>query len=255
MAERPSQYDAGRLEQARAAWPQLELDEGDFVAWLVNRAARGAELHLHDLWLVRACELNLRGALAAFERTALRPALRKLPESVRADVGQRVLQRLFTGASPKIHQYRGQGALVRWLAVVAMREAQKERQVAAREDRSGRVPELAGAIALGELGGIDRGLHRQAKSAVDEALRALTDDERKLMRRHFLDGETHQAIADELGIPRSTVAYRLTRLTQRVLETTRSRLVDAGLTPSALEVVLGAMRSHIDLSLSILRRA
>jgi RNA polymerase sigma-70 factor len=255
MAERPNEYDPGQLDQARAAWPQLELDERDFVAWLAKRVSRGAEVRINDLWLVRACELNLRGALGAFERTALKPALRKLPESVRADVGQRVLQRLFTGASPKIHQYRGQGALVRWLEVVAMREGQHERKVASREDRSGRVPELASAIALGELGGIDRDLHQQAKRAVSEALRALTDDERRLMRRHFLEGETHQSISDELGIPRSTVAYRLTRLTQRVLETTRSRLVDAGLSESQLELVLEAMRSHIDLSLSILRRA
>ena len=243
------------LARAKAAWPQLPLDDREFLAWLQHRAPPEGEPNVEDLWLVRACELNVRGALQAFERLALKPALFAIPPEARADVGQRVLQRLFTGPDPKIRQYRGRGRLTRWLEVVALREGRAERRLASREKLEEDVSKLAGAISQSGVTGLDRALHRQAKIALSAALDALGPDERRLMSRHFLEGVTHQALADELGIPRSTVAYRLTRLTQRVLETTRSRLADMGLTASQLESVVGAMRSQADLSFSILRRS
>lgn len=243
------------LARAKAAWPQLALDERDFLSWLQRRVPPEGEPSVEDLWLVRACELNVRGALRAFERVALKPALFAIPPQARADVGQRVLQRLFTGPDPKIRQYRGRGRLTRWLEVVALREGRAERRIASREKLEDDVSKLAGAISQSGVTGLDRALHHQAKVALSAALDSLGPDERKLMSRHFLEGVTHQALAGELGIPRSTVAYRLTRLTQRVLETTRSRLADMGLTASQLESVVGAMRSQADLSFSILRRA
>lgn len=242
------------MERAKAAWPSLPLDEREFVTWLDQRIAPDGEPSLEDLWLVRACELNVNGALAAFERVALKPALSKIPPAARADVGQRVLQRLFTGAEPKIHQYRGRGRLTRWLQVVALREGRTERRLAEREAPA---EQLASALAMTQrsVADFDPTLHQHAKAALAAALDALEPAEKKLMARHFLDGVTHQALADELGLPRSTVAYRIARLTQRVLEKTRSRLSELDLSTSQLESVVGALRSRADLTFSILRRA
>ncbi|MBL8954317.1 MAG: sigma-70 family RNA polymerase sigma factor [Myxococcaceae bacterium] len=250
---RPNKETLAALERARAAWPGLALDESEFLAWLELRTAGAKEINVEDLWLVRACELNLPKALSLFERQALKPALAGLPERIRADVGQRVLQRLFTGADPKIRQYRGRGRLARWLHVVALRESRTERQQAERETVPDDLSRLAGAISASGTSGLERALHKQAQGVLARALEALGPDERSLLARHFLGGETHQALANELGIPRSTVAYRLTRLTQRVLESTRSGLRELGLTPSQLESLLGAMRSQVELTFSILR--
>ncbi|MBK7858629.1 MAG: hypothetical protein IPJ65_08415 [Archangiaceae bacterium] len=254
MPLRPSKDDQALLARARAAWPALPLEAAAFLAWLGQRAPQG-EAHVEALWLVRACELNLRGALAAFERDALKPALLRLPAHDRADVGQRVLQRLFTGPDPKIRQYRGRGALVRWLQVIALREGRGERRAARREDVRDDLPALAGAISPHELLGPPSDVKRRANAALTEALTALTDAERTLLRRHFLEGATHAVLGEELGIPRSTVAYRLTRLTQRVLESMRARLEDSGLSASQLEQLVSQLRSKVDLSFSILRRA
>ena len=253
MPARPSKDEV--VARAKAAWPQLQLDDRDFLTWLSHRAHAEGEPNIEDLWLVRACELNVKGALLAFERTALKPALLAIPPASRDDVGQRVLQRLFTGPDPKIRQYRGRGRLSRWLEVVALREGRTERRVAARERPEEDLSQLAGAMSQSGVTGLDRALHGKAKDALAAALESLGEDERRLMARHFLEGVTHQALATELGIPRSTVAYRLTRLTQRVMETTKSRLAEMGLSASQLESILGAMQSQVDLSFSILRRA
>ncbi len=250
---RPNKEALAALERAHAAWPGLELDEPAFLSWLEARTGGAGDANVEDLWLVRACELNVPRSLALFERHALKPALAPLPERIRADVGQRVMQRLFTGSEPKIRQYRGRGRVSRWLHVVALRESRAERKLAERETPDDDLVRLAGAITSSGSTGLERALHRQARGVLERALEALGPDERSLLARHFLGGETHQKLADALGIPRSTVAYRLTRLTQRVLESTRSGLQELGLTPSQLESLLGAMRSQVDLTFSILR--
>jgi len=250
---RPNKEALAAVERGRAAWPDLELDEAAFAAWLEARTGGAPDVNVEDLWLVRACELNVPRALALFERHALKPALVPLPERVRADVGQRVMQRLFTGTDPKIRQYKGRGRVSRWLHVVALRESRAERRLNERETGADDLERLAGAISASGSTGLERTLHRQARAVLARALEALAPEERKLLARHFLQGETHQALATELGIPRSTVAYRLTRLTQRVLESTRSGLRELGLTRSQLESLLGAMRSQVDLTFSILR--
>lgn len=251
MPARPSKDEA--VARAKAAWPQLLLDERDFLDWLAARAPDDDEVNVEDLWLVRACELDVRGALQLFERTALKPALKPIPTASRADVGQRVLQRLFTGAEPKIRQYRGRGRLARWLEVVVLREGRTERKLAERERSEADVTGLASAMTQAGVGDFDRAVHHQASAALTASLADLEPAERRLMSRHFLEGATHRALADELGIPRSTVAYRLTKLTQRVLESTKRRLAELGLTPSQVDSVVGAMRSQLDVSLSILR--
>ena len=64
---------------------------------------------------------------------------------------------------------------------------------------------------------------------VDEAIGALPEKERAVIVAHFLEGHTHDAIAEELGVGRSTVSYRISKGADRI----RASLAKQGITASA----------------------
>jgi RNA polymerase sigma-70 factor (ECF subfamily) len=240
------------VERGRDAWPKLELDEAAFLKWLGPRAA-DEKLHFEDLWLARACLTGAPGAVAAFTKEMLQPALAALPPGDRDDVGQRVLERLIAGARPKLAEFEGRGSLQRWLRMVVLREARTERVVAQREG-----PLLAERLSGAFLPGPDSALVKarsQAvlKKALVAALLSLDEEDRKLLAMHHLDGIPHGEIGKAVGTPRSTVAWRLEKARQRVLEATRRQLRDSGLQPKEIDSLFGVLQSQVDISLSALR--
>ncbi len=151
---------AARVAEAEAAWPELAVDRGRFVAAIAERLgdepARGlAELRAADLYLACGCADGDPRALAAFERHAGAMIDRALiasgvSDAERADLGQVVRQRLLVapaaGGAPRIATYSARGSLTAWVRVVATREAARmlpraRREVSADDDV------LAGLIA------------------------------------------------------------------------------------------------------------
>jgi len=239
-------------ERGRAAWPKLKLDAADFLKWLGPRA-EDDEVHAEDLWLCRACLTGVPGAVAAFKRELLDPALATLPEGDRDDVGQRVMERLLAGEKPKLAEFEGRGSLARWLRMVVLREARTERTVAQRE-----APLLSERLSGAFLPGPDSQLIKarsQAvlKKALVQALMALDEEDRKLLAMHHLDGVPHGQIGKAVGTPRSTVAWRLDKARQRVLEATKKHLRESGLQAKEIDSLFGILTSQIDMSLSALK--
>jgi RNA polymerase sigma factor (sigma-70 family) len=64
---------------------------------------------------------------------------------------------------------------------------------------------------------------------VDDAIGSLPEKERAVIVAHFLEGRTHDSIAEELGIGRSTVSYRIGKGVERI----RGSLAKQGITASA----------------------
>lgn len=64
---------------------------------------------------------------------------------------------------------------------------------------------------------------------VDVAIGSLPAKERAVIVAHFLEGRTHEAIAEELGVGRSTVSYRIGKGVERI----RASLSKQGVTASA----------------------
>jgi RNA polymerase sigma factor (sigma-70 family) len=58
---------------------------------------------------------------------------------------------------------------------------------------------------------------------VDEAINALPEAERCAVVAHFLEGQTHEAIADTLGLTRQAVSHRIKRGIEAVRETLRKK--------------------------------
>lgn len=58
---------------------------------------------------------------------------------------------------------------------------------------------------------------------VDEAINALPEAERSAVVAHFLEGQTHEAIAQNLGLTRQAVSHRIKRGIEAVRETLRKK--------------------------------
>jgi RNA polymerase sigma factor (sigma-70 family) len=90
---------------------------------------------------------------------------------------------------------------------------------------------------------------------IDEAIAALPDKLREPVIHRFLEGQTHEAIAQNLGISRSTVQYRLARGVEEIRKSLKRRgipvatavltamlgtnLAKAGAVPASLTAALG----------------
>jgi RNA polymerase sigma-70 factor (ECF subfamily) len=127
---------ADMIAQAHAAWPQIGLDEREFLAFLAQRLAADLApeealegLHVADLWLACACAKSDRRALETFEHefgVEITRGLSQLAgDAVRGDdFKQEVRHKLFIGkegAGPKIAEYSGRGSLRRWVRITARR--------------------------------------------------------------------------------------------------------------------------------------
>lgn len=241
-------------KRGQEAWPKLKLDAEAFEAWLGARAD-DEKLHFEDLWLCRACLTGVAGAVNAFRKELLGPALLALPEGDRDDVGQRVLERLLAGSKPKLAEFEGRGSLERWLRMVVLREARSERLVAQREEPLNVVEQLSGAFIPRPDSQLIKARSQAAlKKALVAALLTLDEKERKMLSMFHLDGVPHGEIGKVVATPRSTVAWQLQQARDKVLAATKKNLRESGLTPRDVDSLFGIVNSHVDLSLSALKR-
>ncbi|GMU63071.1 MAG: hypothetical protein AMXMBFR34_48340 [Myxococcaceae bacterium] len=247
------------LARARAAWPQLHLDEVAFVEWLAPRAKGAlATLPVDELFLAWACarsDGNAAQVLDARYLTRLGSAIGRVDPSpdFLEEVLQQLRAKLLAGASPRIATYDGAGPLMSWLRAAAVRTALNARRPGAREvaaddaavealPLSGPDPELAAV----------RGQHRAVFSeAFQAALATLTPRERNLLRLQAIDALPLGAIGRMYGVNKSTVSRWLARVHEAVLSATREALARRlSLDEPALESLLRAMRSSLELSVA-----
>ncbi len=251
------------FDEGRRAWPGVELGIQAFVGYLAERAAGPvpSEVRGPDLYLACACVTRGRGAIESFDRAYLAQMgaylarLGPTPAFV-DEVRQEVRDKLFMSSDatpPRIAEYHGKGALVNWVRVVALRVAMNMR----------RQPWPAA-----DDGELDRPApdnpemdyeEERYREAFDEVIRgavaALDGDQRRILRRHFADGLTLDALAVELGVHRATVARRLAAARTALRLEARQRLqIALGVGESELLSLARMMRSRLDLSLRSLFR-
>jgi RNA polymerase sigma-70 factor (ECF subfamily) len=262
----PATADAAARAQwdsARAAWPGVEVPLAVFAPYLAARrtgpeptAERTAELYL-----ACACASGVPAALAAFEQRFLShvPAFLgrlALPDSTLTEVKQLLRAKLFvsTGPAPaKIAEYTGQGALLGWLRVVAMRTA-----ISLLRQRSDK--------PLADLGGDDqvmavtedpeltylRGRYQsEFKEAFAAALAQLKSEQRNLLRLHLVEGMNIDKLGVMFQIHRATAARWLHSAREAVFTETR-RLLQARLrlSPAEFDSLVRVLRSQLDLSVA-----
>ena len=256
---------AALVSAVQRAHPRIELDAPRFVRRLAQCRPKGApldawlgSLHAADLYLACACAEGIPAALDVLERehlslvptylAGMRPA-----DDFVDDVAQALRERLLVRAGdgpPRIAEYAGRGALGSWLRVVTVRLA-LERRRKRTEELGGDEGAEAAAAADPELELLKRRYEGELNAAFRAAVGALTGDQRRLLRMHFVEGATLDALGVTWNVHRATVARWLAAARQEILAGARRRLGEKlSLRPAELESLMGVMRSRIDLRLS-----
>lgn len=249
--------------EARKTLPPLEIADDLLEAHVARwaTAAGDASVEVADLILARACAAGEKGALAHFDATYARDMVAAL-STFRADrdfsdeVLQAVREKLFVGEAPKILEYAGRGALRAWLRAVVMRTALNARRGIkadpARADAGADDALLDVAAPAGdpELAQIVAKYGDAYKRAVHEALAELPPEDRNVLRLSLLEGLGIDAIARIYDVHRATVARRIGRARETVVEGARRRLGESTrLGGAELASITRACRSTLDLSL------
>ena len=249
------------FEDGQRAWPGVGLTVEAFVRHIASRGVQeGAigALHAADLYLACACEARVRGAVEAFEGAYLGQVgaflSRMRPSAEAVDEVRQVLREKILvgrgGATAKIAEYDGRGALASWVRVIALRAAidlRRRGRVAARVDAGGLE---ARAVADPETSYLKRRYRGAFQDALRGAVRALDADQREILRLHFVDGVPLERQAELLGVHRATVARRVAAARRAIKEGACLRLrAGLGVSEGELASVIRLVRSQLDMSL------
>jgi RNA polymerase sigma-70 factor (ECF subfamily) len=258
-----------RWEEARAAWPAIDLDEQIFAAHVASKLAPDARpedvdrLDAAGLYLACACARAVPSALAEFNLRILSKvpeflarihASSALPDEVR----QILSERLLVGASgepPRIATYSGEGSLAAWVRVAAVRTAlnvlEKMDEKLARADSDAVERVKAPTTPEHEVARVTQGA--MFREVLEQAVSALPAQQRTALRLHFVEGLTGDEVGERLGISRATVVRWLSTARTFLLRETKRLLTERlRLTRDEAESFIATARGQLDLSLSVL---
>ncbi len=254
------------LEEARAAWPEVQLSDADFLRHLAARlpadrevAAAIPALFVSDLYLACACARGDERALACFDRDILSRSAGAWsgghPLAAFADeVRQALRVRLFVaeeGAPPRIATYSGRGPLAAWVRMSATRLGLNLRK---RERGGSRDPDEVQALRSSgldpELEYLKTRYAAELREALVATLAALSERSANVLRLHYQEGATIDAIGTMYRVSGRTVHRWLAEARQLILAETRRILRERlGLADSQLDSLIGLVRSRLDLSI------
>jgi RNA polymerase sigma-70 factor, ECF subfamily len=253
-----------RIEKARQAWPDVHVDLTAFATHLSRSVPPGKTLeniHVEDTYLAFACLGGDARALSAFEREVLVHVPRHIRRISRSpafidEVCQLLREKLLAGPSPKLAEYQGRGPLGGFVRVAAIRVALNEQR---REDRLAAHEEVAESLEVDgtapdpELDFLKSRYAPAVKRAFENTLRALSVDQRNVLRLHYLDRLTIDQIAAAYDVGRSSAARWIAEARKRVLDEVRRQLREAeALRSSEVESILALVQSQLELSLRFL---
>lgn len=268
------ELDAMLLEIVGAAqrdWPTFRVPHDAFVSYLRQRmpddvppAVGLRRMHISDLYLACACARGDVQAFAAFDERCLDQLDRLLARmGLDADLGAEVKQAIRSrvlvsdGRPPEILDFSGRGDLRGWVRIMAVRQALR-RMDRARRDVSVEDDELLERMVAPGNPELDyaKGIYRKEfKQAFEDALRALPDRERTVLRQQYIDGLTIDELGQLYRVHRSTAARLVARARTLVLEATRAQMMcQLDVQSQDLDSIMRMIRSQIDISLRVLER-
>jgi RNA polymerase sigma-70 factor (ECF subfamily) len=246
-------------ERGRAAWPDVHVSQGDFVAH-VQRLQADDE-HAEDLFLALGCAMGDQAAIASFEQRYVSEVPRYLARIDASpllvdDARQWVRDFLLVatdGAQPRIADYAGRGALGGWVRVIATRFVLQIKRREARASDSD--ADAAARLAASEPGpevALVRARHgRELAAALKASIEGLPPKERGLVKLAIVDELTIDQLSGLYDVHRSTIARWIARLKEQIFESAvadlRQRLQ---LDTAGVESLCRALRSQLEFSLS-----
>jgi RNA polymerase sigma-70 factor, ECF subfamily len=248
------------VRAAIAAWPQFHVPRELFIAHLEERAADEAALarvRADDLYLACACLARDASAWRELDRLYLAQVPVYVARIDRSsafadDVRQRLAEKLVWGHGdepPKLAQYTGRGPLGAWMRVVAIREAQTTKRGEKWHASTDEIP-VAAPDESPELQVVKQRYASEFKAAFEDVLKTLSSDQRNVLRLHYLDGLTIEAVGRTYDISRATAARWIADARDAILSRLEGVLVERyGPGASRAANVLAFLQSRIDLSL------
>ncbi len=256
------------VTRARAAHEPIEVPLEDFVRFIAERVPSGANplaaleaLHIEELYLTCACLAGSSAAIAELDRAYVSEAGRALARvglsgAAAEEALQQARERLLTpsrDAPPKLQQFSGQGSLGGWVRVVVVRTAmnarRSERRHAPRDDNL-LATRMAADADDPELDIIKKRYASVLADAVAAAFRALTSEQRNLLRMYVIDELTLAELARMHGVDASTISRWLARIRRRLYEETHRHLLEEhAMRPSECESLMRVVKSDLGVSL------
>jgi RNA polymerase sigma-70 factor (ECF subfamily) len=252
----------------RALWTQVQAERGqigvsppDFARRLAELVAQGSDLatlHVADVYFALGCASGDAAAVTAFRKELVpraRAAASKTssdPEALSA-VEDVLVQKLLVSDGrepPRIRSYAGRGPLASWVCAAAVRAAVDHTR--AEKSRAAR-PQLDVEVAAedAELKLIRERHGRDFSEAFEAAFAGLEAADRNILRLSVVEGLSTDRLAVMFGAHRSTLARRLARIRQYLMEETRKILAERlSLAEPELASLMRAVRSHLQLSLT-----
>lgn len=249
---------AAHYRSSRAA--EFGINAAEFASLLSGLAAKHAphtELHefcatlrLEDLALARACAAGNERAWEVFmarfreklydigrQITREDSSGRELADSVYGDLygtrtrdGERV---------SKLSSYSGRGSLDGWLRTVIAQEYvntyRKQRRLVSLDEEAEEGVQFAAPNPPAAAPA-----HPLLERATDEALRALSSEERFVLGSYFLDGRTLAEIARALSVHESTISRKVEKLAKNLRKQIMKNLVGQGMSRRQAEEALTA---------------
>jgi RNA polymerase sigma-70 factor (ECF subfamily) len=233
---------AERWTAARRTWPTVALDPALFWPYLGARIPADVstieeldDLHTDELYLACACEAGNQQAFAALEDRYFPGVVSSLSrirlDAARiAELKQQLRQRLFmsqAGKRPKVAVYTGRGDFGSWLRVVAVRAALRLLRDEKRLPLPTETDQIARLCTDGEseLRYLKRHYRPLFRQAFARAVTTLDSRDKKLLRQYYVDGLTIDQIGVRSSAHRMTVTRWLAAIRQRLLDETRSELM------------------------------
>jgi RNA polymerase sigma-70 factor (ECF subfamily) len=253
---------AALLAGVTQRWPLVKVDPDALGEFLAGRLAEGngvSELHLEDLALTWACLAGDAAAHSSFVKT-MRPALRRVLHRAGSDADEleaAVLARMLgdAGSPPTLGRYGGHGPLKHFVMVAAMRtliDWQRARKAHAAIDDPWL--ELAIQVASDERGPRERSdwsqLRPHLSAALEGAVASLPLRQRNVLRLHYLEGVSADALGRMFGVHRATTTRWLADARAHVFAHVQRHLraqLEVG--ASTLEAINHDLAEGIELSL------
>jgi RNA polymerase sigma-70 factor (ECF subfamily) len=252
------------FEAGRAAWPGVQVAQADFVAYLARLPTDRVSAPGTDIYIACAASRGDPQALRAINDELVLLVRRYVSRHRGGDdfadeILQTLREKLFVGAEgspPRIATYLGRGPLGAWLRMAMVRTAHNLR----RNVRNEGAPDdqrLAAPAPDPETQLLKTHYAREFEAALASTLRALTLDERNVLRHYYLDGLTLAAIGAMYGVHASTITRWISESHRTICSETR-RLLEGRLRkavePVELQSLLNLVQSQLDVRLSQLLR-
>jgi RNA polymerase sigma-70 factor (ECF subfamily) len=256
------------VRTAREAWPELHPPDDDFIRYLASKVqalstpSSFAKLRGDQLFLAYHCLGGDSRALGLLEERYLPQVGRalgrmKLSSAAIDDIKASLREKLFfaqQGARPLVADYSGRGELGVWLRSIAVHLALKLKK---NERKHVEADEHVGSLAAKGNPELDYLRERHAAqftAALHRALEGLSVRERNLLRQHYLDGLSLDALGELYRVHRATAARWVAGAREAVLQAVRAELLGS-MTESELDSFLRMPGEHLGARISqVLRK-